>query len=125
LFVSSYGWRGIVFPLLCCGISILNFEINKFGTKIWSLDGKLHRSDGPALEFEDGTKHWYKDGELHREDGPAVEHSDGSKEWYRNGLRHREDGPAIEHSDGYKVWFVNDRKIARPYKKIDWSKEGF
>ena len=32
------------------------------GTKIWHLDGKLNRDDGPAIEFADGNKHWYLDG---------------------------------------------------------------
>jgi hypothetical protein len=29
------------------------------GTKQWYLNGKLHRVDGPALEYADGTKYWY------------------------------------------------------------------
>ncbi|MDP2696082.1 MAG: hypothetical protein Q8O87_02405, partial [bacterium] len=28
----------------------------------WRLDGKLHREDGPALEFANGTKSWYING---------------------------------------------------------------
>ena len=32
-----------------------------------------------------GTKEWYLNGKLHREDGPAIEWSDGSKSWYLNG----------------------------------------
>lgn len=28
---------------------------------------------------------WYQNGKLHRTDGPAVEDSDGSKEWYLEG----------------------------------------
>lgn len=31
------------------------------------------------------TKKWYKNGKLHRDDGPAVEYSDGYKEWFLNG----------------------------------------
>ena len=30
-------------------------------------------------------KYWNQNGKLHREDGPAVEWVDGSKEWYING----------------------------------------
>jgi hypothetical protein len=29
---------------------------------------------------------WYLNGKLHRTDGPAIEHSDGDKEWYLNGI---------------------------------------
>ena len=55
------------------------------GTKWWYLDGKRHRTDGPAIEYSDGTKWWYLDGKRHRTDGPAVEYRDGAKEWYLNG----------------------------------------
>ena len=46
-------------------------------------------------------------GRLHRENGPAVEWDDGAKSWYINGKRHREDGPAIEYSNGAKSWCIN------------------
>jgi hypothetical protein len=40
----------------------------------------------PEMKIEqDGTKMWYLNGELHREDGPAVEYPDGTKRWYLNG----------------------------------------
>jgi len=32
--------------------------------------------------YPDGTKSWCLHGKLHREDGPAVEWPDGSKEWW-------------------------------------------
>ena len=35
----------------------------------------------------DGNKHWFLNGKLHREDGPAVEYADGTKEWYLNGKK--------------------------------------
>ncbi len=57
------------------------------GYKRWYLNDKLHREDGPAVEWVDGTKSWYLNGKLHREDGPAVEWADGDKEWYLNGER--------------------------------------
>ena len=61
------------------------------GDKEWFLNGKLHREDGPAVEWADGTKAWWLNGKLHREDGPAVEYANGSKFWYLNGKYHRED----------------------------------
>ena len=57
---------------------------------------------------DSGTKKWYLNDKLHREDGPAVEWVEGDKFWYLNGKRHREDGPAIEYSNGDKFWFLND-----------------
>ncbi len=71
--------------------------------------GKLHRLDGPAVEWNNGSKFWYKNGLRHRENGPAVECSYGSKEWYINGKRHREDGPAVECSYGSKTWCLNGK----------------
>ena len=46
---------------------------DSFGNKYWRLDGKLHRTDGPAIEYASGDKHWYLDGKEHRTDGPAME----------------------------------------------------
>ena len=61
--------------------------------------------------YENGTKEWYLNGKLHREDGPAIEYNDGNKDWYLNGKRHRVDGPAIEYADGYKAWFLNGVRL--------------
>ena len=80
------------------------------GTKYWYLNGKLHREDGPAIEWADGSNYWYLNDIRHREDGPAVELADGSKLWYLNGMLHREDGPAVEHADGSKYWYLNDKE---------------
>ena len=30
----------------------------------WYQNGKLHRTDGPAIERADGTKEWYIDGKV-------------------------------------------------------------
>jgi hypothetical protein len=62
-------------------------KVHTDGGKEWWLDGKLHREDGPAVEFADGGKSWWLNGELHREDGPAVEFADGGKEWWLNDKR--------------------------------------
>jgi len=78
---------------------------------IWHLNGKLHREDGPAVEWSNGGREWYLNGKRHREDGPAVEWSNGTKSWYLNGQRHREDGPAFERADGHKEWWVNGERL--------------
>ena len=59
--------------------------IDKNGNKYWFLNGKEHRTDGPACEWANGNKYWYLNGELHRTDGPAIERADGSKSWFLNG----------------------------------------
>ena len=69
--------------------------------------GKIHRVDGPAVEYANGDKSWWVNGRCHRTDGPAVEYVNGRKEWYLNGKHHREDGPAAEYADGNKAWYLN------------------
>jgi hypothetical protein len=60
----------------------------------------------PVID-EEGTKTWYLDGRLHRTDGPAIEWSDGHKQWWLNGHLHRTDGPAVETVTGYKFWYLH------------------
>jgi len=79
------------------------------GSKAWYQNGKLHREDGPTIEYINGTKSWYLNGERHREDGPAIEYANGDKEWFQNGEPHREDGPAIEYANGTKYWYLNGK----------------
>ena len=81
------------------------------GTKFWHLDGKLHRTDGPAIEWSDGAKSWWLDGKLHRTDGPAVVRNSGAEYWYLNGKLHRTDGPAIEDSGGTKYWYLDGKEL--------------
>jgi hypothetical protein len=96
------------------------------GDKRWYKNGKLHRDDGPAIEWANGdkswykngklymregfgTKHWYKNGKLHKDDGPAAEYSNGDKYWHKNGEYHRDNGPAIECANGDKYWYKNGK----------------
>jgi len=82
----------------------------------WYQNGKLHRLDGPAVEWTDGTEHWRQNGKLHRTDGPAVVYADGTKYWHQNGKQHRIDGPAVEYLDGSVEYWVNGNKIPNPQK---------
>ena len=66
-------------------------KVDGRGNKYWRRGGKLHRDDGPAIEWADGSKEWYRDGKRHREDGPAVEWASGDKEWWRDGVFIREE----------------------------------
>ena len=38
------------------------------------------------IEWHDGTKEWRLNGKLHREDGPAVEYDNHVRSWYLNNL---------------------------------------
>jgi hypothetical protein len=84
--------------------------VDSYDNKKWyNKDGKLHREDGPAIEWINGNRTWYFNGKLHREDGPAIEYANGDKKWYFNDRCHREDGPAIERVNGHKGWYLNGK----------------
>jgi hypothetical protein len=68
--------------------SILEID-KKYGTKYWiNAERKLHRLDGPAVEYAYGSQYWYQKGKLHRLDGPAVILSSGKKEWFKYGIQY-------------------------------------
>ena len=64
-----------------------------------------------TVDVANGSKHWYLNGKLHREDGPAIEYPNGDKRWYLNGKLHREDGPAVEYANGNKYWYLNGIEV--------------
>ena len=78
------------------------------GDKAYYVDDKLQRLDGPAIEYANGDKVYYVDGKLHRLDGPAIELANGGKEYHIDGKLHRLDGPAIEFTNGGKVYYVDN-----------------
>ena len=68
----------------------------------------------PVLRVDtDGNKAWFLNGKLHREDGPAIEYADGYKIWLLNDNYHREAGPAIEYTNGDKSWFLKGKKLSK------------
>jgi|SRR5579859_2998528 len=95
---------------------------DEFGNEWWTLNGQLHREDGPAAEWHDGDKAWYLHGQCHRIDGPAIEYYNGTKSWYYHGQHHRLDGPAIEYASGKKIWYYHGKMIncssQKEFKKI-------
>ena len=74
--------------------------------------------------YPNGDKYWFLNDKLHREDGPAVEYANRTKQWWLNGKRHREDGPAIEWTSGNKEWYLNG-KTTHPEAIVDlWLSRG-
>jgi len=70
-------------------------------------------SDQPEMKvYPNGKKEWRLNGKLHRTDGPAIEWTGGSKEWRLNGKLHRTDGPAVEMADGSKMWFLDGEQVS-------------
>jgi hypothetical protein len=81
------------------------------GTRVWHLDGRLHREDGPAVQYSDGGAIWFRCGKCHRDGGPAFILADGGRLWYRHGKVHREDGPAVERADGRREWWLDGKRV--------------
>jgi hypothetical protein len=61
------------------------------GIEYHNEQGKRHRTDGPAVEYNNGSKSWWINGERHREDGPSIDYYNGDKSWYLNGFKYTED----------------------------------
>jgi hypothetical protein len=86
--------------------------IDKEGNKLWWLNDKRHREDGPAVEYASGTKEWYLNGQRHREDGPAIECYNGTKKWFVNGKKHNENGYSYINASGFLVlWHINGKCV--------------
>ena len=66
---------------------------NTYGTKEWYQHNRLHRTDGPAVEYANGDKTWWQNGKRHRTDGPAVEGANGDRAWYLHGTEYDPYGP--------------------------------
>jgi hypothetical protein len=120
------------------------------GTREWKINGMLHRTDGPAVEYSSGSSEWWLNGERHRLDGPALLYLVRSPQWnywkrlhgkstylsdevrwYQNGQLHRSDGPAIERLDGSKFWYesgllhcLSGPAIVRVDGTREWWKNG-
>jgi hypothetical protein len=69
-----------------------------------------------VVEHANGNKFWYLNGKLHRTDGPAAEYADGGKAWYLNGDRHRTDGPAFVLANDNSKWYLYNKL----YELDDW-----
>ena len=103
-------------------INGVNIGIDELGTKIYFVNDRYHREDGPAIETICGHKVWCINGIKHRLDGPAVITSNGlSKQWFVNGLLHRLDGPAVEYSNNYKEWRINGILHRLDGPAIEWG----
>jgi hypothetical protein len=37
---------------------VMTVKVDEEGDKYWRIDGKIHRTDGPAIEWDDGDFQW-------------------------------------------------------------------
>jgi hypothetical protein len=61
--------------------------IHEHGNYYYVQGSRLHRIDGPAIEFHDGSKYWFMNDRPHRRCGPAIERADCSCEWWYDGIQ--------------------------------------
>jgi hypothetical protein len=73
-------------------------------------NNQIHRTEGPAVVFEDGSYIWYFRGKTSRQNGPALSFRYGVMEWHVNGLLHRTDGPALL-THQIKIWAIDGKSI--------------
>jgi hypothetical protein len=94
------------------------YVTTKSGTKYWRKKGKLHRVNGPAIEYKNGDNCWYQDGMVHRVGGPASTYF-GIQSWYENNRLHRLGGPAMELSGKRKLYYINGEEYSeKEYFKL-------
>lgn len=93
---------------------------SKFNNRVFK--GQLHNPIGPALYLKTGEQYYYMNGLLHRTDGPAIVYQD-TEYWFQNGQIHRdytnieEDGnPTVKKEDGTLIWYQHDKvhRIGEP-----------
>ncbi len=92
----------------CSGTGVIKKYYNH---QEWiDLAGERYSSKYICLETYINSKHWFKYDKLHRLDGPAIDYFNGSKQWIVDGLYHRLDGPAIEYSTGARHYYIRNRE---------------
>jgi hypothetical protein len=67
--------KGLTSTTFIMNIMINEPEIDSYGNKRYYKDGKLHREDGPAIEWVNGDKYLFSN--------TFTAHND----WYFNGLK--------------------------------------
>jgi hypothetical protein len=56
-------------------------EVNTNDDVYYYLNDKRHRTNGPAIEYNNGDKCWYLNGYFHNEKGSSTIYSNGNKFW--------------------------------------------
>jgi hypothetical protein len=84
------------------------YFMNSTAQRVVGLD-RLRRN--PPSIFAKGSKLWYQYGKLHRINGPAIEYANSTLEWYQNGKLHNEYGPAIIRANGISEWFIKGDRV--------------
>lgn len=104
-------------------------KVNEEG-KFWFDENGRFPQKGEK-EYVTNYREWWFGGliyRLHRTDGPAVEWSNGDKEWWQHGLRHRVDGPAIMYNiydQNTNLFFSQYWHLGKLYPEIKNNEDWF
>lgn len=93
-------------------LRMTEFTLLLDGTKIYTSNGKLHRRNGPAVEYTDGVKEWWYNGKRHNLKGYAIV-SNENKLTFRNG---KYDPSYIK--DGKKMFDINGDRFFDIIKRL-------
>lgn len=75
-------------PRTYTGVVVRKSYSNGFISREHYLHGRLHRLDGPAIQYGHSLEEWYFEGKLHRTDGPAIYYREtGDAHFYVLGTR--------------------------------------
>ena len=91
------------------------------GYKEYWFEGQKHSDDGPAVVIPNCLQEYWRHGKKHRDHGPAVLGIDGLLEYWSRGQLHREDGPAIIRADGSKEWYQEGELHHEEGPAISWA----
>lgn len=96
------------------GFRVKRTNMDSKGGQEWFRGSKLHRdeTEGPAVITHEHVA-YYRNGKLHRTNAPAIEYKNGLKMWMRSGYLNREDGPAVIRPDGTEEYYINDRQVSK------------
>ncbi len=68
------------------------------------------------IDLDGNIRYYNEQFKLHREDGPALEYSNGDKFWIVNDSYHRLDGPALEYASGDRCYYI----MGKQYSYENW-----
>lgn len=127
-------------------IRVIKYRSPTHLVTLYTLLGKPHREDGPAMSHEllagvvnnvsngipgHNTDFWYYRGKLHSYGKHGISDYYGNIMWLKHERLHREDGPAVKQADGTKKWYkdgklhrINGPAIIYPDGTKEWWQNG-
>jgi hypothetical protein len=84
-------------------------NLSRYTLEDGSQVDNIPRNYTGSFIYEHDSKWWYQQGKLHRIDGPAIEYTNGNVLFYYQGKLHRIGGP-VNGIQG-KDWAINDQVI--------------